>query len=152
MLLGNDRRLILMVGLPRSGKSTKATELSRKYGYPIVSGDAIRKALHGHRFIQEAEPMVHTIAEIMARALFHAGHDTIIIDECNVTKKRRKRWINNFDCRTEYIHINTPMEICLDRAKKCWDIVIEPVIERMAKEFEPINPEEEGIKPYREED
>jgi len=37
--------LILTVGLPRSGKSTWAA----KKGFPIVSPDAIRLAMHGMR-------------------------------------------------------------------------------------------------------
>ena len=35
--------LIVMVGLPRSGKTTWA----RKQGYPIVNPDSIRLAFHG---------------------------------------------------------------------------------------------------------
>ena len=68
--------LILTVGLPRSGKSTWA----KKQGYPIINPDSIRLALHGEHFIEDAEPMVWTIAMYMTKALFLAGHNKIIID------------------------------------------------------------------------
>ncbi|KKK82651.1 hypothetical protein LCGC14_2801230, partial [marine sediment metagenome] len=48
------KKLILTVGLPRSGKSTWA----RKQGHPIVNPDSIRLALYGEPFIEEAEPMI----------------------------------------------------------------------------------------------
>ena len=71
--------LILTVGLPRSGKSTWA----RSQAYPIVCPDEIRTALHGHRFIPEAEPFVRAVAKVMVRALFGAGHQCVIFDGSN---------------------------------------------------------------------
>ena len=82
------KTLIAMVGLPRSGKSTWA----KKAGHPIVSPDAIRLALHGQRFISEAEPFVWAIAKAMVRALFLAGHSAVILDATNNTRKRRDEW------------------------------------------------------------
>lgn len=51
--------LVLMVGLPRSGKST----IARSGRVPIVSPDAIRLALHGQPFIASAEPTVWATAK-----------------------------------------------------------------------------------------
>src|SRR5882672_916000 len=61
-----DKLLICTVGLPRSGKSTWA----RSQSFPIVCPDAIRIAIHGQRFISEAEPFVWATAKAMVRALF----------------------------------------------------------------------------------
>ena len=124
-------KLILMVGLPRSGKTTEA----RKLGFPIVCGDAIRLSLHGERFLTDAEPMVHTMARYMVKALFYAGHDTVIIDETNITVARRKAWESTM-WETEYNYISTSKEECIRRATELNDPVIIPVIERMAEEFE----------------
>ena len=96
------RRLHLMVGLPRSGKTTRALEL----GYPIVCPDAIRLAIHGQAFIPEAEPVVWAHAKIMARALFLAGHNDVTIDATNTTFKRREFWIEE-DSRSS-ITLSTP--------------------------------------------
>ena len=51
-------QLLLMVGLPRSGKSTTARAISQDFGVPVVSRDAIRLSVHGHRYIPEAEDHV----------------------------------------------------------------------------------------------
>ena len=125
--------LILMVGLPRSGKSTWA----RKQGHPIVSSDAIRLAIHGKRFHEEAEPLVHAFAFTMANALFKAGHTTVIIDECNVTEKRRTFWKDKFKNHNVVLKIIDASETeCKERATRLNDPYIIPIIERMAEEWD----------------
>src|SRR5688500_7348676 len=49
--------LVVVCGLPRSGKTTYA----RTRNEPIVSPDAIRLALHGERFNELSEPFVWAI-------------------------------------------------------------------------------------------
>ncbi len=50
-----EQTLILMVGLPRSGKTTRA----RQIDHPIVNPDSIRLALHApHPFLKGMEPFV----------------------------------------------------------------------------------------------
>ena len=105
------RRLIATIGLPRSGKSTWA----REQGHPIVNQDAIRLALHGKPFIGLAEPFVRAIAHCMVRALFEAGHETVILDATNVTEKRRFEWVTD-EWQTEWHVIETPKSVCLERA------------------------------------
>jgi predicted kinase len=128
------RRLICTVGLPRAGKSTWA----RSQGHPIVNPDSIRYALHGQRFAAEAEPFVWAIAQVMVRALFAAGHDVVIVDATNVTKKRRDVWMSN-DWDTEFEVFQTSEEECLNRNHVANDAELIPVIRRMASEFEPIS-------------
>lgn len=124
--------LIVMCGLPRSGKSTAA----RSTGFPIVSPDALRLALHGERFNALAEPMVWAIAETMVRALFEAGHAKVIVDATNVTQKRRRRWISP-DWTTEFWHVETTLDTCAIRAMNEADEEIIPVIRRMGEAWEP---------------
>ena len=123
------KRLILTVGLPRSGKSTWAKE----QGHPIVNRDAIRLALHGKAYIMDAEPMVTAIEDYMVRSLFLAGHSTVIVDACHVTQKRRERWVNPMWI-IEWRIIDTRKGICIQRA---WDDDREdliPIIESMWKD------------------
>jgi len=126
------KTLHVMVGLPRSGKTTKAIAM----GLPIVNPDSVRLALHGERFLSDAEPMVWTISKYMVKALFIAGHNDIILDATNTTKKRRDEWISS-KWETEFIHIDTPESVCLDRAKYEGDFEIIPIIKKMAAQFEP---------------
>lgn len=123
-----DKTLILTVGLPRSGKSTWA----RSTGYPIVNPDSIRMALHGNAFLEQAEPFVWAIAYSMARALFLAGHDHVVVDATNVTRARRAEWEYRFkDCAVMYKVFDTPKGTCIDRAIEDGRSDLVPIIERM---------------------
>lgn len=123
------KTLILTVGLPRSGKSTWA----RQQGHPVVNKDAIRLALHGQRFLPAAEHFVDVLADYMVRSLFLAGHDTVIVDECHNTEKRRERW-KSATWKIILQVFYTSKEVCIERAEAKNDFVILPVIERMAEE------------------
>ena len=127
------KTLILLCGLPRSGKSTWA----KQQGHPIVNPDSIRLAVHGQRFIAATEPLVWVTAKYMVRALFLAGHDTVILDATNNTEKRRQEWytearLNDYNVTLKII--DTPASVCIDRAKAEGDKAIIPVIEKMAAE------------------
>lgn len=129
------KTLYMMIGLPRSGKTTRARDLAKKYGCPIVNRDSIRLALHGERFLVKAEPMVDVITHLMVDALFLGGNDRVILDECNVTIARRREWLSdrwNIEC----VHIDTPESECVDRAIEQGDTTIIPVIHRMAEKFD----------------
>lgn len=138
------KRLICTVGLPRSGKSTWA----RETGDPIVNPDAIRLAIHGQPFIGETEPFVWAVAKAMVSALFLAGHDTVILDATNTTRKRRDEWKSKRWVR-EWRVFGGPeqRELCAERAKTgASDLEhlhgILGAIERMADQWEPVEEDE----------
>lgn len=135
--MSQEKTLLCTVGLPRSGKTTWA----QKQNLPIVSPDAIRLALHGQRFIAEAEPYVWAIAKTMVRALFLAGHKIVILDATNGTRKRRDEWQSK-EWKTYFKVIDTPANVCLDRARAEGDEYIMPVIERMAVQHEGLQVDE----------
>ncbi len=126
------KHLHMMVGLPRSGKST----LAASSGFPIVCPDAIRLALHGTLWRPESEPMVWAIAHIMVESLFEAGHDDVVLDACNVSDRRRKEW-ESLKWACVFHIVNTSREQCITRAVACGRPELVPVIERMAAEWNP---------------
>lgn len=140
--MGDDRKLVCMTGLPRSGKTTAARKLSRIIGAPIVNRDSIRLAMHGQRYQQLAEPMVKAIAIVMVRALFKAGHDVVIVDETNTRRSTRDFWRNG-DWDTEMLSVPTRPEVCLCRAVLGGDESIQPVIKSMANLWEILNIDED---------
>jgi predicted kinase len=107
-----SKNLILTVGLPRSGKSTWAKE----QGHPIVNPDAIRLAMHGTAYNTKVEPLVWATAKYMVEALFLAGHDKVIVDATNSTRKRREFWKSD-DWERSYMHFGAKgmLETCLAR-------------------------------------
>ena len=129
-------KLILTVGVPRSGKSTWA----RKQGHPIVNPDSIRLALHGQAFIKEAEPHVWAIAKTMVNALFLAGHDTVILDATNTTRKRRDEWVGDWE--REFKVFDTPKVICMQRAMDSGRTDLLDVIGRMFDNYQPVEGDE----------
>lgn len=123
------RRLILTVGLPRSGKTTWA----KAQGHPIVNPDSIRLALHGQRFYGPAEPTVWATAKLMVAALFGAGHETVILDATNVSAKRRDDW-KSYAPELQIFDVDPAT--CITRARDIGDEAIVPVIKRMAEEWD----------------
>lgn len=108
-------KLILMVGLPRSGKSTRARVLSQTYNAPIVNPDAIRRVICGIDYRQKAEPLVWGVAKTMVMSLFEAGHEMVIVDACNNTRRRRDEWRSGHWI-LEFQVVDTPDHVCLLRA------------------------------------
>lgn len=133
----NPRTLICMVGLPYSGKTTWARDQS----YPIVNPDSIRLAIHGQRFIPEAERLVWAIAHTMVHALFLAGHQRVILDATNGSRKRRDEWQSD-KWDTFFKLIDTSAEICRLRAHEKNDSEIQSVIDRMVAEWQPLAKDE----------
>lgn len=133
-----DKILICTVGLPRSGKST----WSKSQAYPIVCPDAIRYAVHGQRYIQEAERWVWMVTHTMVRALFLAGHERVILDATGITRARRDEWRSK-EWATFFKSIDTTKEVCMARAEEEGDTYIGPIIESMAEKFEPLQDDEE---------
>lgn len=141
----NPNLLILLVGLPRSGKTTWA----KKQGHPIVNPDAVRLALHGKAYVQEAEPMVWAIVRYMVTALFTAGHETVILDACNNSRKRRDPWEDGAWSREFVVIRATPSE-CLARVPEGENAEgLRAAIERMAEQHEPVE-HDEGPVTYAE--
>lgn len=143
-----DKVLVLMVGLPRSGKSTWAM----KQGAPVVNPDSIRLALHGQPFIGLAEPFVWAIAKVMVRALFLCGHDVVILDATNTTRARRDEWRSRAWSRT-FMTIPTHKAICIERVSRMETSEehkqgLVGAIERMDAAFEHVDGEEWNDEAY----
>lgn len=123
--------LLITVGLPRSGKST----WSRKTGHPVVNPDSIRLALHGQAFYGPAEAFVWATAHLMVQALFGAGHETVVLDATNISKRRRDEWRSK-DWVCEYVEFATSHIVCIERAYATGKPELVPIIERMNASIE----------------
>lgn len=123
--------LILTVGLPRSGKSTWAMQ----HGAPVVNPDSIRLVLHGQAFYADCEPMVWGIAHTMVKALFLAGHETVILDATNLTEHRRNEW-RSWSWSVRYKVFKTSKDLCIERATASGKSYLIDVITRMARHIQ----------------
>jgi len=130
-------KIILMIGLPRSGKSTwvknnKTTEV-------VISADDIRYLVYNQRFWGEGEPLMWSVRGMMLKYLMQQGVD-IIIDETNTTKERRKPIIKMAKKFGYEIIGNTVegvlIDECVKRADKTGQEDLIPIIKAMAEKFE----------------
>ena len=92
------QELLILSGLPGSGKSTHARRLSAQ-GVYVISPDTMRLALNGGVYPREnerndygnLEPLVWSLVELAMKQLLLAGHNTAL-DATNLTKARRQYW------------------------------------------------------------
>lgn len=128
----------MMVGLPGSGKSTKAKEL----GGIICSSDEIRKELFGdenHVCTNQENAKVFEEMFKRTKANLLAGNN-VVYDATNLSKKRRiglLKQLNGVDCCKHCILMATDYEMCLQRNKDRDRSVPETVIQEMYQNFAP---------------
>jgi predicted kinase len=128
------KKLTVMIGLPRSGKSTWVKR--NKENAVIVSADQLRLIIYGQKFYSEGEPIVWAVRGYMLRSLMEQGAD-IVIDETNTTRHSRKPILDlakkhGYD--TTAVWVTTSEDICKLRVSS--DDNLLPVIDRMAAQFE----------------
>jgi len=136
----SEKMLIMLMGLPRAGKSMWA----RASGVPVVNPDSIRLAMHEQPYIKAAEPFVWAIAKTMVKALFLAGHDKVVLDATNTTRKRRDEWRDG-DWAVRVHEFTASIDLCIQRAKSSNRDDLIPVIERMFENYEPLDDDEERL-------
>ena len=120
--------IILLIGYPGCGKSTVAKEMVGKFENTIIiSRDDIRTMLCGgyaeYKHSEIKEGLVRSMAVSMMECAFDRGYN-VIIDEVNMTKKRRTYWMNMATCIAERknisinhmgIWVDTPIDVCKER-------------------------------------
>lgn len=146
---GLGGKLLLMVGLPYSGKTTLARDLEELA--VRICADDVRLALHGQRFYAQAEPHVWAIMETFARALLLGGQNAIV-DVTNNTFNRRRPWYRLADETSPVglCYVDTPYGISRHRAEEAHDREIYLTMDRMFKEHEPplTDPEKTFLEYY----
>ncbi len=126
-------KLIMLVGLPASGKSTLAKELSEKYDATIHSSDTLRKRLLGDENNQNDNGKLFNVLHNEIKMHLKNGISTIY-DATNINYKRRKAFLSelkNIECKKICIVVATPYQKCLANNKTRERNIPEDVIRRM---------------------
>ncbi len=143
------KELIIMIGLPGSGKSYHVNKFYKKY--QIVCQDDIRKAL-GVEFEIKIDPIVNSIAKIMGRAYMERGL-SIVIDETNTRYESIKFWkdlAHEYSYTITYIFMNTKIETCIKRRKKSIEKFSDSYIRRMDKQLKILEKDSNFFKMFDE--
>lgn len=135
----NIPRLIMLVGIPGSGKTTYAMEflkLNMKTVY--LSSDKIREELWGDESVQGDNNEIFTLMQNRAIEALNNGMN-VIYDATNVTRKDRSYIIS---LCPEFVKIEAhiiwaPIETCIERDAARDRTVGKAVIDKMLKRFQP---------------
>lgn len=130
---------IMMCGLPSSGKSYYAKNLSTEINAIVCSSDELREEMFGdinnqannHKLFNELHKRIKN---------YLRNGSNVIYDACNINSKRRRSFIQelkNIDCVKECIIMATPYEQCLRNNASRDRHVPDDVIKRMYKQWEP---------------
>ena len=129
--------LIVMCGLPGSGKSTYANYLTESGHFECVSTDQIRKRFYGNENIQGNGKEVFDTAFLHLQT-YGLSKKNCVFDATNITPRARRRVVQ--ECRPYYDliickYIDTPLDVCLHRNSQRERVVPKEVILRMYKNF-----------------
>ena len=110
-------KLIMLIGIQGSGKTTHSKELSKEYNAQVISTDKVRQTYPG---IVESD-VFPTVYKLCAAELKEERN--VILDATHITPKVRKR---TFDALDQYevkyekiaIYLDTPVEECIKRVDK----------------------------------
>lgn len=129
-------KVFMMVGLPASGKSTYAKELSEKESAIILSSDDLRVELY--RDVNHQDNNGELFQELYRRAKQHLiNGQNVIVDATNISSKRRIHFINEFkQFEKECVYVSTSYDNCLFNDKKRERTVGKHVIDRMYKQLQ----------------
>ena len=128
-------KLIIMVGLPASGKSTQTIKYANQNRTTIVSTDEIRRELYGNPETQGNGQDVFNEAYRRIEIALRAG-DTVVFDATNLKARNRRYLCNRFrpiadSIIAEYMAVG--VDECIARDERRSRTVGAEVIQRMAK-------------------
>jgi predicted kinase len=135
------QRIVLMVGLPGSGKSTYL----RNLGVNAISSDAIRLLLADDATIQTIHEQVFATMRYLLRRRIALGRPVSYLDATHLTPAERApyaRIARALDCDLEAVFFDVPVEICQERNRLRQRVVPEEAIETMQAKLVPPSAEE----------
>jgi predicted kinase len=136
--------IVLMRGLPASGKSTHARSLIEKNGnYKRVNRDELRMMIDNGKHSTSKEKYIRKV-ELAIADLYLAEGFNIIVDDCNLSEHAMSMW-REF-AREHKVQMEVkdftdiPVEECIERDRRRPNYVGEQVIRKMYKDFLQVKP------------
>ncbi|HEY9784132.1 MAG TPA: AAA family ATPase [Candidatus Obscuribacterales bacterium] len=131
------KRLILLIGVPGSGKTTLAKKVQER-GYHVLNADSIREELYGDPNTQGDPVQVFSIFFDRLEKAMSQGLD-IIIDNTNINSKQRKPILDRA-AKFGYSDVqlwllDVPLQVCLDRNRARDRVVQEDIVSNMYAEL-----------------
>lgn len=134
-------RIVLLVGLPGSGKSTYLERL----GVKGLSSDAVRELLADDETDQSIHREVFATLRYLLRRRLVLRRPVTYLDATHLTARERRPYVKMgqlYGCAVEAIFFDVPLEVCRERNRGRRRVVPEDVLERMAAKLAPPTIEE----------
>ncbi len=109
-------KLVILRGLPASGKSTHAARLVMQ-GYKRINADDLRMSIDNNLWSKDNEKLINELMERMVRLFLHAGYN-VVLDNTNLNPYKVRAAMDvatEQGAEIEILDIETSVEVCLQR-------------------------------------
>jgi predicted kinase len=135
------QRIVVLVGLPGSGKSTYLERL----GITPLSSDSIRQWLADDATDQTIHARVFQCLRYLLRQRLAIGRPATYVDATHLTPAERRPYVRiarRYGCVVEALYFDVPLDVCLARNRGRARVVPEEAVRAMAAKLAPPSVEE----------
>ncbi|SPE39961.1 Kinase-like protein [Candidatus Sulfopaludibacter sp. SbA3] len=129
-------RIVVLVGLPGSGKSSYLERM----GVTGLSSDAIRLLLADDATDQTIHEQVFQTMRYLLRQRLAIGREVSYIDATNLRPEERRPYVGigkSYGCQLEAVFFDVPLEVCRARNAARHRVVPEEAMVKMAAKLVP---------------